>query len=154
MSVGEFLKRIGVYVKVVGKRALGLVHRAHRRFCTFINSSGNGRITYQQFIHPEDSKKMIDRETVKNVAKLARLGLTEEEINTLGNQLSVILENIAILQQADVSGVSPTSHASRLINIMREDIPRPSYPPELLLANAPDQEDNYLKIPAVLEGES
>ena len=97
---------------------------------------------------------MIDRETVKNVAKLARLGLTEEEINTLGNQLSVILENIAILQQADVSGVSPTSHASRLINVMREDIPRPSYPPELLLANAPDQEDNYLKIPAVLEGES
>ena len=97
---------------------------------------------------------MIDHETVKNVAKLARLGLTEEEINILGNQLSVILENIAILQQADVSGVSPTSHASRLINVMREDIPRPSYPPELLLANAPDQEDNYLKIPAVLEGES
>jgi len=150
MSAGEFLKRIGVYVKVVGKRALWLVHRAHRRFI----GRHHCRITYQQFIHPEDSKKMIDRETVKNVAKLARLGLTEEEINILGSQLSVILENIAILQQADVSGVSPTSHASRLINVMREDIPRPSYPPELLLANAPDQEDNYLKIPAVLEGES
>lgn len=97
---------------------------------------------------------MIDRETVKNVAKLARLGLTEEEINTLGSQLSVILENIAILQQADVRGVSPTSHASRLVNVMREDIPLPCYPPELLLANAPDQEDDYLKIPAVLEEES
>src|SRR6266704_2997363 len=73
MSAGEFLKRIGVYVKVVGKRALWLVHRAHRRFI----GRHHRRITYQQFIHPEDSKKMIDRETVKNVAKLARLVLTD-----------------------------------------------------------------------------
>jgi aspartyl-tRNA(Asn)/glutamyl-tRNA(Gln) amidotransferase subunit C len=94
---------------------------------------------------------MIDRETVKHVAKLARLGMTEEEIDIFGNQLSVILENIAILQEVDVSGVSPTAHASRLSNIMRPDVPQPSYPPEVLLANAPDQEDNYLKIPAVLE---
>jgi len=94
---------------------------------------------------------MIDRETVKHVAKLARLGMTEEEIDIFGNQLSVILESSAILQEVDVSGVSPTAHASRLSNIMRADVPQPSYPPEVLLANAPDQEDNYLKIPAVLE---
>jgi aspartyl-tRNA(Asn)/glutamyl-tRNA(Gln) amidotransferase subunit C len=97
---------------------------------------------------------MIDRETVKNVAKLARLGMSEEEITVFGDQLSVILQNIAILQEADVSGVSPTSHASRLTNVMREDIPQPSYAPELLLANAPDQEDNCLKVRAVLEGEA
>ena len=94
---------------------------------------------------------MIDRETVKHVAKLARLGMTEEEIDIFGNQLSVILENIAILQEVDVSGVSPTAHASRLSNIMRADVPQPSYPPEVLLANAPEQEDNCLKVPAVLE---
>jgi aspartyl-tRNA(Asn)/glutamyl-tRNA(Gln) amidotransferase subunit C len=94
---------------------------------------------------------MIDRETVKNVAKLARLGLSEEEIEVFRNQLSVILENIAILKEADVSGVSPTAHASRLSNIMRPDIPQPSYAPEVLLANAPDQEDNCLKVRAVLE---
>ena len=46
---------------------------------------------------------MIDRETVKNVAKLARLAMSEEEIDTFGNQLSAILENIAILREADVS---------------------------------------------------
>jgi aspartyl-tRNA(Asn)/glutamyl-tRNA(Gln) amidotransferase subunit C len=97
---------------------------------------------------------MIDRETVKNVAKLARLGMSEEEITVFGDQLSVILQNIAILQEADVSGVSPTSHASRLTNVMREDIPQPSYAPELLLANAPAQEDNCLKVRAVLEGEA
>jgi aspartyl-tRNA(Asn)/glutamyl-tRNA(Gln) amidotransferase subunit C len=94
---------------------------------------------------------MIDRETVKHVAKLARLGLTEEEVEVLRDQLSVILENIAILQQVDVSGVSPTAHASRLNNIMRPDVAQPSYPPEVLLANAPAQEDNCLKVRAVLE---
>ncbi len=97
---------------------------------------------------------MIDRETVKNVAKLARLAMSEEEIDTFGHQLSAILENIAILREADVSGVSPTAHASRLTNVMREDIPQPSYPPAVLLANAPDQEDNCLKVRAVLEGEA
>jgi aspartyl-tRNA(Asn)/glutamyl-tRNA(Gln) amidotransferase subunit C len=96
---------------------------------------------------------MIDRETVQNVAKLARLGLSEEDIETFGSQLSVILENIAILQEADVSNVSPTAHASRLTNITRADVSRPSFPPQALLANAPDQEDNSLKVNAVLEGE-
>jgi aspartyl-tRNA(Asn)/glutamyl-tRNA(Gln) amidotransferase subunit C len=94
---------------------------------------------------------MIDRETVKHVAKLARLGVSEEEVEVLRDQLSVILENIAILQKVDVSGVSPTAHASRLSNIMRPDIAEPSYPPEVLLANAPAQEDNCLKVRAVLE---
>lgn len=97
---------------------------------------------------------MIDRETVENVAKLARLGMSEEEIETFRDQLSAILGHIEILQEADISGVSPTAHASRLTNVMRADTPRPSYPPEVLLANAPDQEDNYLKVNAVLEGES
>jgi aspartyl-tRNA(Asn)/glutamyl-tRNA(Gln) amidotransferase subunit C len=94
---------------------------------------------------------MIDRQTVIHIAKLARLGLQDEEIDVLGQQLSVILENIAILQEADVSGVSPIAHASRLHSIMREDIPQPSYPPEVLLANAPEQEEHCLKVRAVLE---
>lgn len=94
---------------------------------------------------------MIDRKTVMHIAKLARLGLKEEEIDVLGQQLSVILEHIAILQEADVSGISPTAHASRLQNVTREDTPRPSYPPEVLLANAPAQEENCLKVRAVLE---
>ncbi|GHO52136.1 hypothetical protein KSB_06110 [Ktedonobacter robiniae] len=52
-----------------------------------------------------------------------------------------------------MSGVSPTAHASRLTNVMRLDAPQPSYSPEELLANAPDQEENSLKVNAVLEGE-
>ena len=96
---------------------------------------------------------MIDRETVENVSKLARLGLNDQEIEMYREQLSSILDNIRILQEADVSGISPTVHASRLTNVMRSDTPRPSYPPEVMLANAPDQEDNSLKVNAVLEGE-
>ena len=95
---------------------------------------------------------MIDRETVLNVAKLARLNLSEDDIETFGSQLSAILEHIQILQEADVSNVSPTAHASRLTNVARIDVSQPSYPPEVLLANAPDQEDNCLKVNAVLEG--
>jgi aspartyl-tRNA(Asn)/glutamyl-tRNA(Gln) amidotransferase subunit C len=94
---------------------------------------------------------MIDRKTVMHIAKLARLGLKDDEIDVLGQQLSVILENIAILQEADVSGVSPTAHASRLHTIMRDDIAQPSYAPEVLLANAPAQKENCLKVRAVLE---
>jgi len=96
---------------------------------------------------------MIDRETVQNVANLAKLALSEQEIEMFREQLSAILDHIQILQEADVSGVSPTAHASRLTNVMRVDTPQPSYAPEVLLANAPDQEDNYLKVNAVLEGE-
>ncbi len=96
---------------------------------------------------------MINRETVENVARLARLGLSEDEIETFGQQLSSILGHIQILQEADVSGVSPTAHASRLTNVTRADVSRPSYPPQVLLANAPDQEDNCLRVNAVLEDE-
>ncbi len=94
---------------------------------------------------------MIDRETVQNVARLARVGLSEEEIETLDSQLSAILDHIQVLQEADVSGVPPTAHASRLVNAMREDVTQPSYAPEVLLANAPDQDENCLKVNAVLE---
>lgn len=94
---------------------------------------------------------MIDRQTVHHIAKLARLGLQDEEVEVLGQQLSVILQHIAVLQEADVSGVSPIAHASRLHSMMREDLPQPSYPPEALLANAPEQEEQCLKVRAVLE---
>ncbi len=96
---------------------------------------------------------MIDRETVQYVATLARLGLTDEEIELYRGQLSAILDHIQVLQEADVSTVSPTAHASRLNSIMRPDVPQPSYPTEAILTNAPDQEDNYLKVNAVFEGE-
>ena len=93
----------------------------------------------------------ITRKDVENVAMLARLGLTEEEKERFISQLGVILENIAILQEVDVSQVPASMYVLPVNNVMAQDQPRASCPTEQLLANAPEAEDNYLRVPAVLE---
>ncbi len=93
----------------------------------------------------------ITRNDVENVAKLARLGLTEEEKERFISQLGVILENMAILQEVDVSQVPASTYVLPVRNVMVADQPRPSCPTDQLLANAPDAEDNYLRVPVVLE---
>ncbi len=93
----------------------------------------------------------ITREDVENVALLARLGLTEEEKERLISQLGVILENMAILQEVDVSQVPASSYVLPLRNVTASDQPRPSCDPQQLLANAPATEEQCLRVPAVLE---
>lgn len=93
----------------------------------------------------------LSREEVLHIARLARVGLTEEEIDRFSEQLSNILENFEILQQVDTEGVPPTAQAVELQNVMREDEVRPSCPPDDILANAPRREADYFKIRAVLE---
>ncbi|OGO20422.1 MAG: asparaginyl/glutamyl-tRNA amidotransferase subunit C [Chloroflexi bacterium RBG_16_50_11] len=93
----------------------------------------------------------LSREEVLRIARLARLGLSEEEINRLAEQLSNLLENFKVLQQVDTEGVPPTAQSVDLRNVMREDAVAPSLPPEDVLRNAPRQEDNCFKVRAVLE---
>jgi aspartyl-tRNA(Asn)/glutamyl-tRNA(Gln) amidotransferase subunit C len=93
----------------------------------------------------------ITREDVENVALLARLGLTEEEKERLISQLGVILENMAILNEVDVSQVPASTYILPVRNVTVPDQPRPSFPPQQLLANAPEAEDNFIRVPAVLE---
>ena len=93
----------------------------------------------------------LTREEVLHIARLARLGLGEEEINRLGEQLSNLLENFKVLQQVDTEGVPPTAQSVDLRNVMREDVVSPSLPPEDVLLNAPRQEGNCFKVRAVLE---
>ena len=93
----------------------------------------------------------LSREEVLNVARLARLGLVEAEINKLGEQLSDILENFEILQQVDTSGVSPTAQSIALQNVLRDDEVVPSLPPDEILANAPRKEGDCFRVRAVLE---
>ncbi len=95
----------------------------------------------------------ITREDVENVALLARLSLTEEEKERLISQLGVILENMAILNEVDVSQVPASSYVLPVRNVTSLDQSRASYPPEKLLANAPATEDQLLRVPAVLEEE-
>ena len=93
----------------------------------------------------------LSREEVLHIARLARLGLTEAEVNRLGEQLSNILENFEILQQVDTGDVPPTAQAIALQNVMRNDEVAPSLSPSEILANAPRKEGDCFRVRAVLE---
>lgn len=93
----------------------------------------------------------LSREEVKHLALLARLGLSEAELERFGEQLSNILDNFEILQEVDTANVPPTSHSIALENVLREDEAIPSLPVEEVLSNAPESEENQFKVRAVLE---
>ncbi len=93
----------------------------------------------------------LSREEVEHIARLARLGLSESEIEKFQIQLSDILENFEILKQLDTADLPPTAQSIALQNIFRPDEAKPSLPLEDVLANAPRREANYFKIRAVLE---
>ncbi|HEY7526053.1 MAG TPA: Asp-tRNA(Asn)/Glu-tRNA(Gln) amidotransferase subunit GatC [Candidatus Limnocylindria bacterium] len=94
---------------------------------------------------------MISREDVEHVAELARLGLSDDEIDLMQGQLNRILEAVKQLQSVDTSSVGPTASVIALENVMRDDVPRPSMDREAALANAPLREGPLLRVPVVLE---
>ncbi len=93
----------------------------------------------------------LSREEVLHIARLARLGLTEAEVDRLSEQLSNILENFAILQKVDTTGVPPTAQSIDLQNVLSDDEVSPSLAPDKVLANAPQKERNFFKVRHVLE---
>ena len=94
---------------------------------------------------------MISREDVEHVAALARLGLTDDEIDLMQGQLNRILEAVGQLQAVDTSSVGPTAQVIALENVMRDDVARPSMPREAALGNAPQREGPMLRVPVILE---
>ena len=94
---------------------------------------------------------MISREEVQNVARLARLHLTEDEAERMREQLDAILAYIDKLRELDVEGVEPTAHAVPLVNVMRDDALVPCLPQEQALANAPDRADEFFRVPRIIE---
>jgi aspartyl-tRNA(Asn)/glutamyl-tRNA(Gln) amidotransferase subunit C len=93
----------------------------------------------------------LSREEVQHIALLARLGLSEAEIEKFRAQLSNILENFEILKQVDTTDLPPTAQSIALQNVLRPDEAKPSYPVEDILANAPQRDGNCFKTRAVLE---
>jgi aspartyl-tRNA(Asn)/glutamyl-tRNA(Gln) amidotransferase subunit C len=89
----------------------------------------------------------ITREQVLHVADLARLALTEDEVERLGAQLDQILEAVGKVSELDLSGVEPTSHPLDVANVWDDDEPRPCLPPEDALANAPAAEEGFFRVP-------
>jgi aspartyl-tRNA(Asn)/glutamyl-tRNA(Gln) amidotransferase subunit C len=93
----------------------------------------------------------ITRADVKYVARLARLGLDDEELDRLSAELSHILDAMQALAQLDTSAIPPTAQVIPLHNVMREDVARPSWPVADILLNAPPTRDQQFLVPPVLD---
>jgi aspartyl-tRNA(Asn)/glutamyl-tRNA(Gln) amidotransferase subunit C len=91
---------------------------------------------------------VIDREQVLHVAKLARLKLSDEEVERMSKELSGILEHVEHISELDLEGVEPTSHVVELENVLRPDEPRPSWDRERVLEPAPDPADGSFRVPS------
>ena len=91
---------------------------------------------------------MIDREQVLHVARLARLELTEDEVGRMTGELSAILDHIEKISTLDLDGVPPTTHVIDVPNALRPDVPRPSLPRDVALANAPSVDEDGFSVPS------
>ena len=90
----------------------------------------------------------ISRDDVLHVARLARLALREDEIERLQVQLNAILDAVGKVSELDLSDVPPTSHPLALVNVFAPDEPAPCLPVEEALANAPERESDFFRVPA------
>ncbi len=93
----------------------------------------------------------LSREEVLHIARLARLGVTEADVDRFKEQLSNILENFEALQEVDTTDIPPTAQSIPLQNVVKEDKTAASLPPSEILANAPRKEGDYFRVRAVLE---
>ncbi len=92
---------------------------------------------------------MISEEQVRHVANLARLGLTDEEVERMGGQLDAILESIEKIQELDLDNVPPTANPLSLTNVFRDDEPKPELPREDALSAAPETDDDLFSVPRI-----
>ena len=91
---------------------------------------------------------MIDRDAVLHVARLARLELTDAEVERMTGELSKVLESIQKIGELDLDGVPPTSHVVEVSNALRPDAPRPSLPRDVALAAAPSVAGDGFAVPS------
>ena len=92
----------------------------------------------------------ISRDQVVHVARLARLDLSDEEIDRFTGQLAAVLEHAADVASLDTAGVPPTAHPLPLQNVLRDDEPGPSLDREEVLSQAPAAEDGRFRVPRIL----
>ena len=90
-------------------------------------------------------------EEVRHIARLARVGLSQDDMSRFQGQLSQILDYFQRLQEVDTENVPPTAHTLAMHSVMRDDEPRPSFDKEDILANAPQREGDLFRVRAVLE---
>ena len=93
----------------------------------------------------------ISKETVKYVANLARIELSDEELDKFSLQLSDILRYIEQLNEVDISSIAPTTHVLPIKNVKRKDQLKPSFKTEEILKNTPQKENSFFRVPKVIE---
>ncbi len=93
----------------------------------------------------------LDHDVVTHIAKLARVELSADEVEMYSTQLSEIIGHFDALNAVETDGVEPTAHTLPLRNVMADDVSRPSLPRDEVLAMAPNTDDGYLRVRAVLE---
>ncbi|MEO8092476.1 MAG: Asp-tRNA(Asn)/Glu-tRNA(Gln) amidotransferase subunit GatC [bacterium] len=91
---------------------------------------------------------VIDRDQVLHVARLARLQLSEDDLEMMASELSSILDHVERISELDLDGVEPTTHVVALENVLRADEPRPSLPRERALEPAPDPAEGAFRVPS------
>jgi aspartyl-tRNA(Asn)/glutamyl-tRNA(Gln) amidotransferase subunit C len=87
---------------------------------------------------------------VAHVARLARLALTETELDEFTGQLAAVLDHAADVEALDTSGVPPTAHPLPLVNVLRDDVPQPGLDREEILSQAPATEDHRFRVPRII----
>ncbi len=97
------------------------------------------------------TQRTLDQHQVKKVANLARLGLTDAEIEKFSKELSSILDFVTQLNEVETTNILPTSQVTGLVNVFREDVVTPSLSQEEVLSNAPEQYNGFFKVKKVLE---
>ena len=93
----------------------------------------------------------LTTDEVRHIALLARVGMTDDEVELMRDHLSDILEQFEALSSVDTGDLEPTGHSVDLLSVMREDAARPSFAREDTLANAPNREGDLVRVKAVLE---
>jgi aspartyl-tRNA(Asn)/glutamyl-tRNA(Gln) amidotransferase subunit C len=96
----------------------------------------------------------ISRDEVAHLARLARLAVTDEELDVFSGQLAVILESVASVSEVAAEDIPPTSHAVPLTNVFRDDLPAPGLIQQQALAGAPAAEDGRFRVPRILGEEA
>ena len=91
---------------------------------------------------------MLDRAQVLHVARLARLELSDEEVERFSAELSKVVDYIEKIEELDLEGVPPTSHVVDVTNALRPDDPRPSWPRDVMLGSAPDATEDGFRVPS------
>ncbi len=98
-------------------------------------------------------RQKITLDQVRHAAKLARLSLPDEKLGKFTVQLEAILEYVDKINEVDMTGIEPMAHALAMSNVLREDVVQPSLPVEKVLANAPETDGAFFKVPKVIGGD-